>query len=149
MLNDIEKLKQTLDSKIVDLSYKKLNSKRFGYCLEDNAINKLNLLKDYQKLLSKILLQTSVVKPNESITIPVSVLNTVTNLYTVENKTVLTEYMGNCIKKINTTNPFYNTTTNAVDYTISTTYEQTFDCDNVQTNLPCINKIIEQIKSII
>lgn len=149
MLNDIQLLKEQLDEKIVQLGYRKLNSERFGYCLKGSDRDTLTLLRDYQKLLERVLLQNSPIRPTETVSITQPILNTTTGIYEYIAKTVVTTYMGNCVKKITTNTPSFDVDSNSIIFTTEEEYTQDLDCSNIQTDITCIDAIIEQIKSLV
>lgn len=151
MLETIQDIKELIDTEVVNLTYKKLSSDRFGTCMSDLEKNKLNLLKDYQDLVDKLVLQTSPLQPSENSTEIVTVIDPDTEESVGEYELYITvNYLGNCIKETVRNTPYFNTDSQEVEYQLSYEYEQiVVGCTNPQSDIVCVENLIAQIKSIV
>ena len=145
----ILELKTKLDCYISDLALQKLNHDRFGICIDKLDIKKLDLLKDYQKILNKLVLQQSLFnKTSTEIVENIILINTNTNQGQYVPKTTKTNFLGNCVKEVIVKTPSFDSLLNKFVFTETTTYEQDADCSNIQSDITCLDKILKHIRNL-
>lgn len=149
MLETIQEIKEILDCTIVNLTYSKLSSERFGTCFSSLDKNRLGLLIDYQEIIDKLVLQTSPMLPSEETSEVITVVNTHTNESFQKVAYTTVNYLGNCIKEIIKRTPYYNEDTQEIEESLTTEYVQVTDCTNIQSDIFCVEELIAQIKRLV
>lgn len=147
--SSISELKTKLDAEIVKLSLLKLNQERFGTCVPDNNEHRLDMLVGYQKMLATLLLQSSPVVSSEVTEANVSILNTNSNSYVTAIKKTTKRFLGNCVLETTTVNPTFNSIQNQIEFTTVVTYSQVPDCDNIQSDITCLDNVLQHLTSLL